>query len=367
MDDSEINKDDPLDPFASFSIALSKVVQTITQAAALQTFSASLVQMQKVLTSPYLTSLQTFPASLAPVWNEIAVNFETYSRNRFAFRQELERLWKSLEEELCTSNRYFPKSELLNMLEKYVQLTNCRLRKGSILYRARKITINELPLEVRSIINIAQENYSSYEYRKISTKAKNFWEYVEQIDYNEWVNGYMSKVPSQHLAFWGVDASGSDAPPSEKTEQGRINPMGISYLYTARNAVTAIAEVQPSVAEYVSVASVKILKSLKIFCFDFNKAFQNSKIMKKPIHEIKRQLGTSYIELKDFFDTISELFSKAAVGDTKNYYVTQYISEFVKNKGFDGIEYKSSLKKMALTLFYLILQNIVMFNPITKL
>ena len=61
--------------------------------------------------------------------------------------------------------------------------------------------------------------------------------------------------------------------------------------------------------------------------------------------QVSELLGISFWNLREFFDLVSELFSKPATGNYENYYATQYISEFIKSKGFDGIEYKSSLRK----------------------
>jgi len=270
---------------------------------------------------------------------------ETHRQDEFAFKQKIINLWNSLEQELRTKNRYFIKSEFMNLFEKYTQKANYRLYKGAVLYRARKFAIDKMPIEVKNIIDLASKRYNDYEYQKLPSRASDIWEYIEQIEQAEWEQEYIDRFHLHETKFWGFDANKSDAPSPGNTEQGRINPAGISYLYTARDMATAISEKQPAIAELVSVAKIKTLKSLKIFDFDFNSAFKNSNLMEQPVSEMKKLFGVTYAELELFFNTISELFSKAAAGDSRNYYITQYISEFIKSKDFDGIKYNSSSRK----------------------
>ena len=67
--------------------------------------------------------------------------------------------------------------------------------------------------------------------------------------------------------FWGYDAEQSDAPPKDKTLGGRANPKNISYLYIAEDLKTAMMEVRPNLTQEVSVATIKILKTLRLFDF----------------------------------------------------------------------------------------------------
>lgn len=55
------------------------------------------------------------------------------------------------------------------------------------------------------------------------------------------------------------------------------------------------------------------------------------------------------------YNTIGEMFSRPYNGDTYKYLPTQYIAEEIKNMGFDGLRFKSSLNKNG--------YNVVLFNP----
>jgi hypothetical protein len=63
------------------------------------------------------------------------------------------------------------------------------------------------------------------------------------------------------VAYWGYNPENSGAP-SKSASNGRINPSGISYLYTARDEKTAISEIQPMNGALISVAKIKTKKTL---------------------------------------------------------------------------------------------------------
>ena len=141
----------------------------------------------------------------------------------------------------------------------------------------------------------------------------------------------------------GYDAKQSDAPPKDKTSEGRANPKNISYLYIAEDLKTAMMEVRPNLTQEVSVATIKILKTLRLFDFCYV--------------DSEEELGKS-LDL----GIISNAFSAPNFGNENNYYATQYLCEFIKELGFDGIRFYSSLNPPG--------KNIVLFNtkrnPITK-
>jgi len=257
--------------------------------------------------------------------------------NRFKFKQEILNQWNNLEKELKTQNRYFPKSKLIDLFEKYVKDVEYTLPKGSPLYRARKIEEIDPSCGSQNIIKMAEEKFNSDEYQKYLLNEMNIWDYIENITPNELERDYMPKFPLEEPNFWGFNKKDSGAPPQRETIHGRINPAGISYLYTAIDVDTAIAEIQPTIEQTISIAEIKTLKELNILNFDFSDILENPNLDEKSLQELEI--------LKMFFDTVSGLFSKPILGNADNYYTTQYISEYIKHMGFDGIKYKSSLRK----------------------
>jgi len=301
-------------------------------------FKETLVQIHKAI-NPYL--IKTL---------EVAYHYKNYfekeNYNHFLFKQSILEMWNSLENELISNNSCNPKSDFLTIFKKYAKETNYILRKGRVLFRARKIDINNFPPEVIAIINNAIEQYHDYNYQKLSEKEKDIWNYIKAISQDEWEQDYIDKFNLQDFVFWGYDSNNSDAPPLELNQfQGRANLKGVRYLYTAFDLNTAISEIQPSIQQIVSVAKIKILRKLKIFNFDFDEAYSESELFKQPLSELMEQLGISIWQLQIFFDTISELFSQPSFGNIEKYKITQYLSEYIRNLGFDGIKYKSSLRK----------------------
>jgi hypothetical protein len=278
--------------------------------------------------------------------------FEKDMRNRYEIKQDIKNKWNILENELQTKNRYFPNSDLLSIFDTMTELVKCIYPEGSIFYRARKIHIENLSNKVQNIIKIVAENFNDYDHQKFLENDEDMWDYLLNINHEQWKYDYINEE-NMNIDFWGFNAKDSDAPPPNDI-QGRVNPVGITYLYGAKNISTAIAEIQPTISQLVSVAEIKTLKDLNIFSFDFEEAFTHSGLLEKSLPEIKEEIGISFEYMMVFFDTISELFSKPALGETKYYYTTQYISEYIKKKGFDGIMFKSSLEKGG--------KNIVLFD-----
>ncbi|OEJ15505.1 hypothetical protein BFL38_13345 [Brachyspira hampsonii] len=133
----------------------------------------------------------------------------------------------------------------------------------------------------------------------------------------------------------GYDEKNSMAPSPEIAKAGRANPEKISYLYTSEDIKTSIKEVRPMIDSFVSVAEIKILCDLTLF--DITKfTFEN-------IENIKTELVS-----------LNECFSNVNYGNDIDYIPTQYIAELLKNLGFDGIRFGSSLNKGGI--------NITLFN-----
>ena len=144
------------------------------------------------------------------------------------------------------------------------------------------------------------------------------------------------------IAFWGYDAEKSDAPPNQFTDNMRVSPKGISYLYIAEDIPTVIAEVRPIIGQPVSVAEVQILRDLKLFDFTLGVPSFGLEESGMPIMEAA------------LLRFISEQFSSPNYSGDDEYFATQYISEMLKVEGFDGIRFQSSLNKTG--------TNIVLFD-----
>jgi hypothetical protein len=130
------------------------------------------------------------------------------------------------------------------------------------------------------------------------------------------------------------------APPKGKASAGRCNPEGISYLYLSSYQKTAVAEVRPNCGDIVSVAKFKVDVS-KIF--SFRVYFQGLPLPLNPNSHDSLFL----IKLID-----NDLASKVTKERKLDYIPFQYVSEYIKNKGFIGFVYSSTVGPgMNLVLF----------------
>jgi hypothetical protein len=264
------------------------------------------------------------------------------------YRESVYNKWKDLEKELKTKNRYFPKNEFLDEFISHSNKLKYYLEKGTILYRARKISENEFPDKVQMLIDyIIEKNKYNISITQIIDE-KSFIKFIKDMPSDEWKEGYIKTNNLQELLFWGYNKDGSDAPSSTDISipPGRANPSGISYLYTAIDVPTAISEVQPSINQFISISEISTLKKLNLFNFDYFETQKDSEL-KKPLDEIedKSEEDIPSWKPKIYFDILTELFSKPVLNNTEYYYITQYLSEYLKNNGFDGLKFNSSLYK----------------------
>ncbi|MBA4122704.1 MAG: RES family NAD+ phosphorylase [Acidobacteria bacterium] len=120
-----------------------------------------------------------------------------------------------------------------------------------------------------------------------------------------------------------------------KASEGRANPKGISYLYTAYEKDTAIAEVRPWVGAYVSVAQLKVTKPLTLINCVAEKSQLKIYSNEPDVPERERKV----------WQNINEAFSKPVTQNdfVSDYVPTQIIAEMFRHNGLDGLVYKSSL------------------------
>ncbi|MGE7977376.1 RES domain-containing protein [Psychrobacillus sp. NPDC093200] len=144
------------------------------------------------------------------------------------------------------------------------------------------------------------------------------------------------------------NAADMGIPPINKARAGRANPDGISYLYLASSEETAIAEVRPWSGSVVSVATVYLKESQNTINFS---VFHNKSIL-------------DYLDKKDYEGTINRIqfFNQLGIELSRpvspldsylEYIPTQFLTEFIKYQGFDGMIFDSSLGEG---------QNVVLFN-----
>ncbi len=111
---------------------------------------------------------------------------------------------------------------------------------------------------------------------------------------------------------------------SQWPQEGRMNPIGIPCLYTAKDIDTCIKELCPGLEELISIAEIKVLEDLKIA--DLSKSSAEGTIEEK-----------FRIDLSVY---VQELICQGGY-NAKDYVFPQFIAEACKHMGYDGIAYRS--------------------------
>ena len=134
----------------------------------------------------------------------------------------------------------------------------------------------------------------------------------------------------------GYDICEMGSPPPGKRRSGRVNPEGISVLYLTTDEKTALNEVRATAFDYVSVGNFRLKKDINV-------------INIAGLNDISPVLYTSGLEslaanTKIFGDIAREIAKPLRRNDSPlEYLPTQYITEFIKSKGYSGVEYTSAM------------------------
>lgn len=128
------------------------------------------------------------------------------------------------------------------------------------------------------------------------------------------------------------------SPPKEFANPGRANPKGIPYLYLANNIDTTIYEVRASYLDYVCIAefiSTIDLKIVKLGKIENVSPFIDSINIKE------------YVTDRHLLDIFGAALSKPLrrYDSDNEYFPTQFLCEYIKSLGIDGVEYKSAMFK----------------------
>ena len=127
------------------------------------------------------------------------------------------------------------------------------------------------------------------------------------------------------------------SPPSTVCKAGRINPEGISILYLASDADTALSEIRSSTYDYVSVGKFSAKKSFRVVSL-------NSFSTISPFacdDDLCRYVINSRV-LVDFSNAVSKPLRRN--DSPLDYLPTQFITEFIKSiKRYNGVEYTSTM------------------------
>ncbi|WP_430968318.1 RES family NAD+ phosphorylase [Spongiimicrobium sp. 2-473A-2-J] len=132
-------------------------------------------------------------------------------------------------------------------------------------------------------------------------------------------------------------------PPHKLAKAGRANPQGIPYLYLAQSTKTTLYEARATFLDYVTIGEFKLQENIKVITL--RTSYQVSPFLDDFSVE-------KYVKNKAFIDLLEAELSKPLrrLDNELDYLPTQYLCEYIKHLGYDGVEYGSSLHEDGINL-----------------
>lgn len=204
-----------------------------------------------------------------------------------AIKTDCTRELTSLAEALRKMNYFCVEPELLKILSPYIGKTDKTLTKGYEFYRAR-------------------------------------------IGIKEQKSVFLSSFQGQRH-FSPFQDSEIGAPPPTKSNGGRLNRAGVSFLYAATNIYTAIAEVRPHPGDHISIGKFILTKNAKLFDLSESQ-FLN-------YFETDEKLD-DYLHLNTIIQFIHQTVTPT---DRDHFTITQLIADCIRQFEYDGIMFNSTV------------------------
>lgn len=133
------------------------------------------------------------------------------------------------------------------------------------------------------------------------------------------------------------------APPASKATAGRLNRAGVSFLYLASDLATAACEVRPHPTHQLSVGAYESLRNLRI---------ANFTVAIDGFADNDTELDTFHF----LHSTDRAMAMPVLPGDATRYMITQLIADVLRQLGYDGVRFASSVGAG---------DNFCLFNPDT--
>lgn len=128
------------------------------------------------------------------------------------------------------------------------------------------------------------------------------------------------------------------APPKGLRSAGRVNPEGIGILYLSSDEKTVLNEVRANTFDYVTIGEFQAKRDMRVVNL--------SGIAKTSPFLYGGELEKYAVNRKVFREMALEIAKPLRRSDSSlEYLPTQYISEFIKSQGYDGVEYASTLRE----------------------
>lgn len=231
-----------------------------------------------------------------------------------------------------------------------------------------KEKFNEQPELFNEAIGILQMNDKEYLEKNCILKTFEWIDFVESIKHEnrfhtDHINREVLKLffslskenyKSSNILYRARISNGTEAwqkkqmgaPPREKASGGRVNPAGLSFLYLAEDKETAIFEIRAGIYEFLTIGEFKFKKGIKdIELINFTKLDKLSPFLLS-YSNAKLEFIKYAINIKHLKKISEEIAKPMRRQDGEfDYLPTQYICDFVKSCGYDGVKYESTMNE----------------------
>lgn len=175
------------------------------------------------------------------------------------------------------------------------------------------------------------------------TRLKGLFAYLIADDApTEW---FRARIQPSDVAFTAAEMG---APPARVVSHGRANPPGIPYLYLGSSAVSSVAETRPHTGEVATVATFELPAGLMLI------DLRDPRYLVSPfLIGDEDEVGLLRADVA-FLERLGIELTRPVVpqGAAIDYVPSQYLCEFIKKSGYDGVIYSSSVSEgMNLALF----------------
>ncbi|WP_243439772.1 RES family NAD+ phosphorylase [Fundidesulfovibrio soli] len=197
-------------------------------------------------------------------------------------------------------------------------------------------------------VNVSGGGLVQWEALRDELMYKNRWFLEERIDSDRMKQLLAMLIADPLSGDWfrarirtedGIFSVGEmGAPPKQLATHGRANPAGIPYLYLASKPETATAEIRPHTGERACVARFSI-PEIRAVDLRNPREFVSPFILAET-EDVKQLLADL-----PFLERLGEELTRPVLphGAAINYIPSQYLCEFIKKCGFNGVVYRSSV------------------------
>ena len=139
-------------------------------------------------------------------------------------------------------------------------------------------------------------------------------------------------------------------PPNNNAKGGRVNPTGISILYLSDSKETTLYEIRAGVYDFVTVGRFKLQKDIDVINLADVDRISPFIGVQRDFDFIQYALNIEHLKM-----IAGEIAKPLRNDNSFDYLPTQYISDFIRSKGYDKIEYISTMNRNG--------TNLAVFDP----